>query len=199
MHRCLTLVACGLLSAAPLAAAELPIRKAGLWELKMSLLGGFMPPMRLQHCTDSATDKLMTSGMSGPVAQACSAPDVQNVAGTYTVTSVCSMGPFKMTSNTVITGNFHQGYTAKVTQKPEGSMAAFMAGAGDETLTIEAKWLGACKTDQKPGDMIMENGMKVNVRDMSQMPQMPGMPGQGGFGMPGMPMMPGMPGAPPPR
>jgi hypothetical protein len=198
MHRYLTLVACGLLSVAPLAAAELPNRKAGLWELKMSLPGGFMPPTTMQHCTDPATDKLMTSGVSGPMAQACAAADVRNAAGTYTVTSVCTMGPFKMTSSTVITGNFDQAYTAKVTQKPEGGMAAFMQGSGDDALTIEAKWLGACKADQKPGDMIMESGQKVNVRDMSQMPQMPGMPGgQGMFDMlPGMPMMPG---AAPPR
>ena len=33
-------------------------------------------------------------------------------------------------------------------------------------MTIEAKWLGACKADQKPGDIIMANGMKMNILDM---------------------------------
>ena len=33
-------------------------------------------------------------------------------------------------------------------------------------MTIEAKWLGACKADQKPGDMIMAGGRKMNIRDL---------------------------------
>ena len=36
------------------------------------------------------------------------------------------------------------------------------------TMTIEAKWTGACKPDQKPGDVIMGNGMKMNVSDMQK-------------------------------
>jgi hypothetical protein len=36
----------------------------------------------------------------------------------------------------------------------------------ETNMTIEATYLGACKADQKPGDMMMGNGMKMNVRDM---------------------------------
>ncbi len=36
-------------------------------------------------------------------------------------------------------------------------------------MTIEAKWLGACKSDQKPGDIIMPGGMKMNVKDMEKL------------------------------
>ena len=31
--------------------------------------------------------------------------------------------------------------------------------------TIEAKWLGACKPDQKPGDIVMPGGFKLNIKD----------------------------------
>ena len=31
------------------------------------------------------------------------------------------------------------------------------------TMTMDAKWLGPCAADQKPGDMIMSNGMKINI------------------------------------
>ena len=38
---------------------------------------------------------------------------------------------------------------------------------GAEThMTIEAKWLGACEAGQKPGDVMMSNGMKMNVLDL---------------------------------
>jgi len=43
-------------------------------------------------------------------------------------------------------------------------------------MTIEAKWAGPCKTNQKPGDIIMANGMKMNVTDM-QKGAPPGAPG----------------------
>ena len=39
----------------------------------------------------------------------------------------------------------------------------------DTTTTIEAKWLGACKPDQKPGDIVMPGGFKMNVKDMEKL------------------------------
>ena len=39
----------------------------------------------------------------------------------------------------------------------------------DTTMTLEAKWLGACKPDQKPGDIVMPGGFKMNVRDMDKL------------------------------
>ena len=42
---------------------------------------------------------------------------------------------------------------------------------GQITVTMEAKWLGPCKGDQKPGDMILPGGMKINVNDMRKMMQ----------------------------
>ena len=37
---------------------------------------------------------------------------------------------------------------------------------------IEAKWLGACKADQKPGDIMMPGGMKMNIKDMEKLKDM---------------------------
>jgi hypothetical protein len=43
------------------------------------------------------------------------------------------------------------------------------ATPGSKTkMTMAAKWLGPCTGDQKPGDMIMGNGMKFNVLDMQK-------------------------------
>ena len=33
-----------------------------------------------------------------------------------------------------------------------------MSASGETNMTIAAKWLGACKADQKPGDIIMASG-----------------------------------------
>jgi hypothetical protein len=47
-----------------------------------------------------------------------------------------------------------------------------MPADGTTRMTIEAKWTGACKADQKPGDMIMA-GRKINIRDLQKLPGMP--------------------------
>ena len=65
--------------------------------------------------------------------------------------------------------------------RPRTARAARPATPRDTTTTIEAKWLGACKPDQKPGDIVMPGGLKMNVKDMEklkallpkQLPQMP--------------------------
>ena len=49
-----------------------------------------------------------------------------------------------------------------------------MPAGGTTNMTIDAKWLGACKSDQRPGDIIMANGMKMNIADMQKMQGMQG-------------------------
>ena len=52
------------------------------------------------------------------------------------------------------------------------------ARARFSATTIEAKWVGACKADQKAGDIMMPGGMKMNIKDMeklkSMIPKQPG-------------------------
>lgn len=50
------------------------------------------------------------------------------------------------------------------------------APGGETQMTIAAKWLGPCAAGQKPGDVMMGNGMKVNVLEIQKMggpPQRP--------------------------
>lgn len=154
-------------------AAEMPTRKAGLWEMKMTFEGRKLPPQAMQHCVDAKTDKLMNSQFGGMTKEACSKQDMQVSGNTITMDSVCKFGQGTSTSHSVITGSFDQAYTAKVTSTREGGPQRPGVAAGQPTnMTIEAKWLGPCKADQKPGDIVMANGMKMNVLEM---PSIPGM------------------------
>jgi hypothetical protein len=45
------------------------------------------------------------------------------------------------------------------------------------SMTMTAKWLGPCAAGQRPGDMIMPNGMKMNILDLQKGMRPPGMPG----------------------
>jgi hypothetical protein len=158
-----------LLSALPVLAAsavELPTRKAGLWELKMLRTGSPTPDMTMQHCTDEATDKLMTSSFSPVAKDACSKNEISKTTTGYASDSVCNMSGMAMTTHSDTTGDFNSAYTVKVTSHSEGGPAGT---ARDTTMTLEAKWLGACKADQKPGDIVMPGGIKMNIQDMEKL------------------------------
>ena len=88
----------------------------------------------------------------------------------FTIDSVCKFGDATTTSHAVITGNFDSAYTMKITSTREGGRPLPGVAPGAEThMSIEAKHLGACEAGQKPGDMMMSNGMKVNILDLPKM------------------------------
>ena len=155
-------------------AVELPVRKAGLWEMKV-LSGGSVPEMTMQQCTDATTDKDMATAMSPVAKDICSKQDIQKTATGYATDSVCGVAGMTIKSKAEITGDFNSAYTVKSTSHTEGGMAG---APRDSTSTIEAKWLGACKADQKPGDIMMPGGMKMNIKDMEKLkaliPKQPG-------------------------
>src|SRR3954470_10921972 len=101
-------------------AAELPTRKAGLWDMKMIFEGRSLPPQAMQHCVDAKTDKLMNSQFGGMSKEACSKQDLQVSGSTITMDSVCKFGQATSTSHAVITGSFDQAYTIKMTSTREG-------------------------------------------------------------------------------
>lgn len=148
------------------AGVELPIRKAGLWEIKMVRTGSPVPSMTMQHCTDASTDRAM-NGMASPMAQQmCSKQDIRKTATGFASDTVCNVAGRTITSHSDITGDFNSAYTVTTVSqtKTEGSAA----GSRDTTSTIEAKWIGACKPDQKPGDVVTQDGRKMNIIDLQK-------------------------------
>ena len=160
-----------ILSALPAGAVDMPLRKAGLWELKMTMASGQLPTITMQQCTDETTDQQMSTMAGGNATGTCSKRDMQKTANGMTVDSVCSISGMTMTSHADISGDFNSAYTMKVTSSRQGGPANVPANT---QMTIDAKWLGACKADQKAGDVIMPGGMKMNVKDMQAM--RPGVP-----------------------
>jgi hypothetical protein len=155
-----------LLPALDARAVEMPLRKAGLWEMKMARSGSPLPEMTMQHCTDETTDKEMSSTFSPMSKEICSKHEIQKTAAGYVTDSVCSVGGMSMTSHSDITGDFNSAYTVKSTSHSERGPSGLPR---DSTTTIEAKWLGACKPDQKPGDIVMPGGFKINIKDAEKL------------------------------
>jgi hypothetical protein len=155
-----------LLPARPAGADELPIRKPGLWEMKMERSNSPTSGMTMQQCTDETTDKEMSTAATPLAKEVCSKRDIQKTATGYISDSVCGVAGVSITSHSEISGDFNSAYTIKSTSRSEGGPAATV---GDHVTTVEAKWLGACKPDQKPGDIVMPGGMKMNIHDMDKL------------------------------
>lgn len=150
-------------------AAELPSRKPGLWEVKTSFGNGNVPAQVIRQCVDASTDQMMQARSVGNSQRECTKREVQRSGDTITIDSICTVAGKTRTSHIVITGSFDSTYTMTLASQGEG------APAGSRSMTMAVKWIGACAADQKPGDMIMADGRKMNILN-AQRPGMPGVP-----------------------
>jgi hypothetical protein len=168
MRSCLSLLAISFACISAATAQDFPTRRAGLWEVTLNHDGAKSPPQVAQHCTDAETDKLMNAFGGSISADLCGKQEVRKVGTTLVINAVCQIGPMKSVSQSVVSGDFNTNYTVKVTSKIEGAPAGIPDLPGG-TITIQAKWIGACKPGQRPGDMVMPGGETVNIRDLRKM------------------------------
>ena len=137
-------------------AADLPRRKSGLWEIATANQQG--QPFAAQMCVDQKTDDL-TRQLAG-VGVTCSKQNVRRESATrYVIDSVCQFGDSTATSRAVFTGSFESKYDVDITAK----YVPPMMGISEGRSTINARWISACKPGQRPGDIILPNGMTMNV------------------------------------
>jgi hypothetical protein len=162
---CLGSALLALLPAINARADDMPLRKPGLWEMKIAKTGSVLPEMTMQHCTDETTDKQMSTAFSPVAKEACSKRDIAKTATGYVSDSVCSVGGVTVTTHADIVGDFNSAYTVKSTAHSDKGAG----GVHDVTSTIEAKWLGECKPGQKPGDIVMPGGFKLNIKDAEKL------------------------------
>jgi hypothetical protein len=104
----------------------------------------------MQLCVDAKTDKILNDKFSGASGDACSKRDVKASGDTITVDSVCNFGAGTTTSHTVVTGSFERAYTMRITSTRQGEPQTPGTTPGQATqMTVEAKWLGACKAEAR--------------------------------------------------
>jgi hypothetical protein len=108
----------------------------------------------------------MSDSVSPLAKQICSKRDIQKTATGYVSDSVCTVAGVAMTTHADIVGDFNSGYTVTSTSHSDKGPT----GKPLDTITkIEAKYVGACKPDQKPGDIVMPGGFKLNVKDAEKL------------------------------
>lgn len=147
-------------------ATDLPKRKSGLWETTVNP-GKGVPPQTMKECVDEATDTAMmksATDTSKAMGASCSKNEFKRTAAGFESESECAMAGTKIHSKGLFTGDFTSAYSGSVTT----TMTPPMFGDPTSTTTISAKYLGSCAADMKPGDVVLPNGMKMNMKDAAK-------------------------------
>ena len=136
-------------------AANMPLRKSGLWEIKTETRasGQKMPgPMTMQMCIDQHKDD-MTADLKDmrEMKKRYSKMDVQNSGNKVTIDSVCAHEGHTVTSHMTITGNMSTDYRMDSTSR----FMPPMEGISTMASIVTGTWLGACKPGQTHGSVTM--------------------------------------------
>ena len=141
---------------------DFPSRKPGLWQVTMTMPGGPMPPQQMKMCIDTKTDADMQKlGMNASQGM-CDKPNIDRNGSTVTISSVCRMGATQATTHVVTNFSGDSAYHSDITTKFDPPVA----GHAQQAMAQDARWSGPCPADMQPGDVVMGNGMKLNVKQM---------------------------------
>lgn len=151
------LVACCLF---PALAAGAIAREPGLWEVRTSIEGSKAPVRMVRQCIDAVTDRMLQSSAGPFDPSACEERNVQKSAHATAMDFTCTVGGKPATAHTVASGNFDSTYTMTVTAESPA------LPGGRMVMSMDAKWLGPCAADDRPGDIVLSNGVRINILDM---------------------------------
>ena len=191
-----TLALCAALVAAPAAAqapakevakkkaSPLPARKPGLWEVTLRSEGlslkrqgqGPQRPQTVQQCTSTESEPVMLLSIV-PGQEACREVTAKRRAqgGGHDIRTVCYVHDNRVETQMELVGDLRSAYSGafdvKYTQTPLDNTGR---------MVFEGRWLGACKPGQRAGDMVLPNGVTVNVVEDRKRAESRGQKGQEG-------------------
>ena len=168
-----TMLSATLCAQAVLAVAQetnFPPRRPGLWSVQTVTErpeGG--PKINARMCIDAATDRdLMDFGLRMSK-DTCKRYDVKRSGKTWTIDAECSFGPVKSVTRTRVSGDFQARVTVRIEGTTEGMPIGGARGPQETRMTQEARWVSATCDGLQPGDVAMDGGMKINVKQMKQL------------------------------
>lgn len=149
----------------------LPARKAGLWEvtvrsddLVLQRQGQAKPrPQTVRMCTDAAAEPVMLFAIV-PGQEDCrevsAKPRSAKTGGGWEIRSVCFVHDNRADAEMHLTGDLQSEYRGTYNVKYRLTP---LHNTG--RMLFEGRWLGGCQAGQRPGDMVLPNGITVNVVD----------------------------------
>ncbi len=150
--------------------APIPARKDGLWEvtvrsddLVLKRAGRpSLQPATVRQCTSADAESIMLLSIV-PGQEDCHERQVRQRRGKgasagYDIRTVCYVHDNRVNTQMELQGDlqstYHGTFSTTFPQTPLNNTGR---------VVFEGRWLGACQAGQRPGDMLLPNGVTVNV------------------------------------
>ena len=146
---------------------NLPARRAGLWHVTVMQDGRAVAMGSMKPCLDPASDAKL-SMLGEHLSSASCKPVVSRLAdGKLQIISTCSSGQTGQVAYTAIaSGDFSSTYRVHMVSHTTGAALARLNG--EHVTDIDGQYLGACPKDMLPGDVLLADGMKLNIDKVRQ-------------------------------
>jgi Protein of unknown function (DUF3617) len=144
-------------------ADEIPPRKPGGWEVVIE--GEKIPKVTMKMCIDKETDRLFHKIGTDLAEQKCTRKDVKVVDNVATIDSECKISNSKVTGTTVMKFTEDTAFHSEAKAHFEPALL----GKTDAVTTQDGKWTGPCPSGMKPGDFIVADGIKVNIKTLDML------------------------------
>lgn len=134
-----------------------PTRQAGLWEMDVKV--GSAPSVRVRQCTRPEVD-IETFMMIIPAQENCRRQIHRQSSDKWRMATVCDIHGHNAHGDIRLEGDpgkaLRGSYSVREPHRAEPATGSF-----------QARYVGPCDADWKPGDMVLPNRVKVNVADQA--------------------------------
>jgi hypothetical protein len=156
-----------LIAATPICAeepADLPLRKAGHWEIKTVMDEGFGPrEQMLTMCIDADMERNTASASKQEHAKSCSLYEIKKSGDGTVVDAKCQFEGRNVESRTEMSGDFQRAFKILITSTTSGSERG-QSIVVKRTITQEGKYLGEDCGGLQAGEAMGSDGHKVMVQ-----------------------------------
>ena len=141
---------------------NLPARRAGLWHVTVMQDGKVVVMGSMKPCLDPASDAKL-SMLGEQVSSATCKPIASRLPdGKLQIISTCGTGQGGQVAYTAIaSGDFSSTYRVHMVSHTTGAALARLNG--EHVTDIDGQYLGACPKGMAPGDVMLADGLKLNI------------------------------------
>jgi len=144
---------------------ELPVRKAGQWELTTVMDEGRGPKEQtLTMCIDADMEKNTVAVSAADHKENCSKYEVKKEGDKIVVNATCKFNERNVESATEMSGDFATTFQVKIDSTTSGTDGNDQAVSVKRTITQTGKYVGESCGDLKAGEAKGSDGKKVLVQ-----------------------------------
>ncbi len=147
------------------AAEELPLRKAGLWELTTVMDEGAGPrEQTFKICIGGDMERRTAEASTAEHKENCSRYEIERTGGSTTIEAECLYSQANVRSRTGMSGDFQTAFLIEIESTTTRAGANNQSQSVKRTITQNGRYLGEACGDLQPGEAMGADGAKTPVQ-----------------------------------